>query len=131
MGKHLGFATPPLLDRMGGTRGEGDEGMRSGRQEIKLVLMDPGIGVMGVAQIMHGVDQGLAVPTQLIDELHKILGGDGVESEVDVEDVELVVVFGDPSGFEHQRRPPTAGNFPVVRRYRIGQAHNRFDAIGV
>lgn len=64
------------------------------------------IGLVRIAQIVHGVDQRLAVPVQGVDEPTERVGPLRIEPEVQMEHVELVVMAGDPGRIQHHRRPP-------------------------
>ena len=60
-----------------------------------------------------------------LERLHHVgeyLGADGVEPEVDVEDVELVVMLLDPRRVQHQRWPPTAGHLTSVGGHGVRQS---------
>ena len=56
------------------------------------------------------------------------IGADGVEAEVDVEDVEPTVVLGDPLWVQHQRWPPSARHFRAVNRNGIIEPDHRIHA---
>ena len=69
-----------------------------------------------------------------LERLHHIgehLGADGVEAEVDMEDVELVVMLLNPRWVQHQRRPPAAGHRAPVGGHGVWQADNRVEAPGM
>lgn len=81
--------------------------------------------VVGIAQVVNGVDQGFAVPAECGDGL--LQGGRvlGIEAEVNVEHIERARVRVDPAGVQHDRRPPLA-RCRIVRgiRIRVREAEN-------
>ncbi len=97
---------PPVADDLGGTGREGDELIRGRDEDVQGGLVGRGIGLMGIAQVVHRVDEGLAVPSQDVHEGGQLGGTLRVEPEVQVEDVEVLVVGAHPVGVEHDRRPP-------------------------
>ena len=60
--------------------------------------------VVGVAQVVHRQHERLAAPAQHLGELAQGGGVDGVEAEVEVEEVEVGVAR--PLRSQHHRRPP-------------------------
>ena len=75
-------------------------------------------------EIVHRIHKRLVVHLQFLHHFRQSLGADGVETEMDVEHVEPVVIVANPAGFEHQRRPPAARHGSTVGRRRIIKAHN-------
>ncbi|MEU3701631.1 hypothetical protein AB0E82_05010 [Streptomyces anulatus] len=104
-----GGATPSCGDLLCGARGERDEPVRSGNEDVQLRLVLAYVDVVRVDQVMDGVDQRLPVPAQGCEELHQRFGGLGVEAEVQVEHVEGVGVFVHPARVQHDRRPSLLG----------------------
>ena len=51
--------------------------------------MQPGLGVVWVAQVVHGEHERLALDPQRSHELTQLVRGLGVEAEVDVHEVEV------------------------------------------
>ncbi len=100
------FALPSAPDLAGGAGGEGDEGIRRRDEHVQLSVVLGAVLVMGVAQIVHRVDQRATRTPQGLDELPQLRRSAGIEAELDVEDVELAAVRLDPAGIEHRRRPP-------------------------
>ncbi len=62
-----------------------------------------------VPQVVHRVHERLVVLGEFGDDVLQLLRADRVESEMDVEDVEFLVVVAHPARFENQRRPPAPG----------------------
>jgi hypothetical protein len=61
----------------------------------------------------------------LLEFLHHLPQGvwrDGVEAEVHMENVEAIVVVGNPARLEHRGWPPPARYLPPIRRHRIRQS---------
>ena len=91
--------------------------------------MKTSILVMGVTQVMGRVDQWLVEATQCMDQVEQLICRPCVETEMQMEDVELAVMIGDPSCVEGRRRPP-------LRRWdarpddRIGQSHDAVQVAG-
>ncbi|MEU3880634.1 hypothetical protein [Streptomyces californicus] len=64
-----GGAAPACGDLPGGARGEGDEPVRSGHEYVELCPVLAFVVVVGVGQVMDGVDQRLPVPAQRCEEV--------------------------------------------------------------
>ncbi|WP_206515783.1 hypothetical protein [Streptomyces sp. S063] len=102
-------------------RGERDEPVRTGDEYVELRPVLAFVVVVGVGQVMDGVDQRLPVPAERCEEVVQRRRGLCVEAEVEVEDVEGVRVFVHPTGIEHDRRPPLLGTDGHAARTGVGQ----------
>ena len=131
MGMNQGRPTPTLAYHLGSARSQGDQLVGGADQHVQLLVVWTRVGLMRIAQVVHGVNQGLAVARQLIDDSTERIGADGVEAEVEVEDVELTVVLGDPLWVQHQWWPPSARHFRTINRNGIIEPDHRIHPVGV
>lgn len=130
MWRHVSVAAPSLPDLQGRTWCQRDDFVCRGNQDFLLLGVGVGPWVVRVAQIVHGVHQGLAVDLQLVHHVGQDVGAHGVEAGVHVKHVETVVVTANPSRFQHQRWPPATWDGAPVGRNRISKAHNSIGATG-
>jgi hypothetical protein len=124
VGEHVGGSVPSPANHAGSSRGQGDHGVCRSQQHVLLRCMCVGSGMMRVPQVVHRIDKRLVKHLQFLHHLRQHLGTDGVETEMDVEHVEPLVIVANPAGFEHQRRPPAARHGPTISKHRIIKAHN-------
>jgi hypothetical protein len=87
-----------------------------------------GISLMGVAKIMNPVDQGYSGCAQLLDQSWKARRALGIETEMNIKDVEGMVMVRDPSRVQHRRRPPLRRR-SSIRHRRVGQPKNTVVAV--
>lgn len=121
---NVGPSLPSLPNRLRRSRRQGDQRSCGGYQDILLLGVVLRLRVVWIAQVVHRVDERLVMHLQFLDHLGQRIGGDRIESEVNVKHVEVGVVGTDPARLEHQRRPPPTGYGAAVCWYRIIQSHN-------
>ena len=86
-----------------------------------MLVVKLGVGMMRIAEVVDRHDQRDTRVVQRRRDLAQFARRLGVEAEVHVEDVELVVVLRDPVRVEHHRRPPS----PLAARLDdVRQAHD-------
>lgn len=113
-GKHDGFAPPAGGDDLCGNGCERDQGVRGGDEDVLLLVVGIEVTVMWIAQVVHRVDEWFVVHLQFLHDLAEDVGADGIEAEVHVEEIDSMVVVGDPARLGHQRRPPSIRDLPAV-----------------
>ncbi len=106
MGQHGRRTVPAVADALGGARGERDEPVGRGDHDVERGFVGGRVLLMGIAEVVHGVDQGLAVPSEGVDERGQLGRALRVEAEMQVVHVEVVVVGTHPVRVQHDRRPP-------------------------
>jgi hypothetical protein len=117
------------VDLLRGTGSQRDHRVGVWDQSVELCVVQAAIGVMGVPQVVHGVDQGPAEVAQGPHESPEVLRAPGVEAELDVEEVEVVAAH--PLRTQHHRRPPDLLRGAVrCDRIRICEAAYAVGALG-
>lgn len=101
------------------------------QQHVLLLCVCAGFAMVRVTQVVHRVHERLVVHLQFLHHVGENFGAIGIETEMDLEHVEPLVIVADPTRFEHQRRPPAARHGPTVRCHRIVKAHNGTAPIGL
>jgi hypothetical protein len=124
--QHVRAAAPTRLDGLGRAGCEGDQRARRGDEDVLLLLVGTRCVMVRVAQVVHRVHQRHVVHRELLHDIGQILRAQRVETEMDVEDVEPMVVVGDPAGLEHQRRPPATRYLAPVLGDRVVKSDNVF-----
>ena len=113
-GMALSFVVPKEQwgkNRVVGCVGQGDELVRGGNQHIEGSVLDRGVCLVRIAQVVDRVHQGFAVGVQRGRDAFEFRRGHGVEPEVEMEDVEVLGVVVDPVHVQHDQWPPgRAGN---------------------
>jgi hypothetical protein len=125
MGEDLGRDPPPSLDLLGRPGRQRDHRAGVREQRPQLLAVQVVVVVMRVAQVVDGHDQRHALRGQRVADRLELRRRLGIEAEVDMEDVEVRRVGGDPARVQHDRRPPAAGNLLAVRGGGVGQPHHR------
>jgi hypothetical protein len=127
MVQHVGvrqhYRSSPPAFRNGASRAvsQGDQGIGRLDENVLLLVVRDGFAVMRVAKVVHRIDQRLAVSVQLIHHVSQAIRCDGVEPEMYMKYVELIVIVGDPAWFEHHWRPPATRNLSPIGWHRIRQ----------
>jgi hypothetical protein len=114
-----------------GTRGQRDQGVGRGDEDVELGVVGRAVDVVRVAQVVHGVDERHRASPQRGDHALEGRRVEGVEAEVQVEDVDVVGAGVDPGLVEHRRRPPLlAGGAAYAERRRVGKPHRTASRLG-
>jgi len=124
-------AVPPVADLVRRPFGQRHDDRRRADENAKLGVVHLGVGVVRIAQVVHGDDERNVRLAQGGDDVLELFGRLLVEAEVDVEDVEVSVMLADPSGVEHHRRPPATRDVAAVRRRHVVQADDAVVAVGI
>src|SRR4051812_47699189 len=119
MGEYLGCSTPATIDLSGSAGSQRQDAVRCRNDDVECFVMEASILVMRVTQVMCRVDQWLVEAMQCMDQVEQLICRPRVETEMQMEDVELAVMSGDPLCVEGRRGPPL--------RRRDARAH---DGIG-
>ncbi len=114
------LAAPSTPDLSSRSLGQRDQGVGRLHQHRQLGVVQSGLEVVGVSQVVHREHQGLGLGAQRCHEVRQTLGRGGVEAEVDVHEVELARVLAHPGALEHARRPPLSVR-DVGARARVRQ----------
>lgn len=123
MGKDRRRTVPPSFD-FGCSPGSQRDEVCCRDQEAEGSVMGGRIDLVGIAQVVHGVHKGLAIPPQGAQKRRKLLRRLSVEPEVQMEHVKLAMVSMHPVRVEHDRRPPPLRRAGRPVRPRVTEAHD-------
>src|SRR6476646_7737422 len=121
MGGDQSSTSPTVLDNFRGAGGKSDQRVGGRHEDVLLLGVRRRVGMVRVAQVVNRVHKRLVVHLECLYDVGERVGADGVEAEVDVKDVELVVMLLNPRRIQHQWRPPATGYGALVGRDRVGQ----------
>lgn len=121
---HFAGPAPPGLDGGGCARGEGDDLRRGGDEHVKVLCMSALVDEMRVDQVVNREHQRQVVAREFVSPAAKLRRIRGVETEMQVGEMELRMVVPHPPGVEHHRRPPLAGLRVGNVRCRVGEPDN-------
>ena len=128
-GSDLRRTSPPRLDRARCAGGQGDEGVRGRHQHVELLVVQTTVVVVGVAQVVHGEDEGRPALAQHAGQLAQGLRVGRVEAEVQVEEVHPAL--SRPRRVEQDRWPPRGSGRAVgLTRLRVDQPVHAASAVG-
>ena len=135
VGDHDDLVLPPGADRVGGGRGEGDDAGGCRHEHVEPGEMRALLAEVGVDHVVEGEDERQAVPVEGLHPVAELVRGEGVEPEVEMDEVDLVVVGVHPRARQGRGRPPLPRRGPRHRRVhgiRVStQRRGRPDALGV
>ena len=109
MGEDEGVTPPPILDLLGGPRGQRDEPVGGRHQDIQLLVVQRVGVVMRVPEIVHRVDERLPELGQRAGHFPELSGALPVEAEVQMDQVEVPGVTAQPPSVKGRWRPPLSG----------------------
>ena len=124
MRQDLGLPAPAPRDLPRRARRERHDGGGPRDEHPELGVVEPGLRMVGVAEIVDGDHERHARGVQRVCEGVQLLRRLGVEPEVDVEDVEGAVVARHPLRLEQPGRPPAARHALAAGQRDVGEAHH-------